>query len=108
MYICTCIHTYLAGNREKVPAITSRQNNDVMDQPPGHALTEVLGERGEGRVRIQRLEKVFLTLLFLVFLFLLVFLLLTRGARIGGERKLEFLSSCGSCTLLLPQEAMVS
>ena len=52
MYICTCIHTYLAGNREKVPAITSRQDDDVMDQSPGHALTEALGERGEGWVRI--------------------------------------------------------
>ena len=103
------MYTYLAGNREKVPAITSRQDDDVMNQPPGHVLTEALGERGEGRVRIQRLEKVFLTLLLLVFLFLLVFLLLTRGgAGIGGERKLEFLSSRGGCTLLLPQEAMVS
>jgi hypothetical protein len=76
-----------------------------MDESPGHALTEALREGGEGGVRVQRLEKVFLTLLLLLFLFVLV--LLTGGGG-GGEGKLEFLSSRGSCTLLLPQEAVVS
>lgn len=74
-------NTYLAGYRQKVPAITRRQDNDIMDQPPCHALTEVLGEGGEGGVWIKRLEKVFLTLL--LFLFLLVLVLLTRGGVFG-------------------------
>ncbi len=106
VHVHVYIHVYLAGNRQKVPAITSRQNDDVMDQSPGHALTEALGEGGEGGVRIQRLEKVVLILLLLFFLFVLV--LLTGGRGGGGEGKLEFLSSRGSCTLLLPQEAVVS
>ena len=79
--INTPVNTYLAGYRQKVPAITRRQDDDVMDQPPCHTLTEVLGEGGEGGVRIQRLEKVFLTLL--LFLFLLVLVLLTRGGVFG-------------------------